>query len=127
MNKLLLIGMVVGGLALFGWTGNAQADHRDCNYGYSIGGSSAPRSSAVPSYNYYYSQPYYGYYSYPSYGGHHGLHFSVFGHGGYYGGGHYGGGHYGGGHFGGGHFGGGHFGGGHFGGGHSGGHHGGHR
>ena len=70
MKKQLLIGAVAGALMVLGATGIAQADHRGCDYGYSIGGTYAARSYyAAPTYQYYaprtyyYAQPSYGYYS----------------------------------------------------------------
>ena len=121
MYRMLVLGVAVGALTILGTVGTAEAGHRRCGYGYSVG-SYAVR---VPRATYYYSQPYSGYYGYYSPGisigfGHYDSHYYGGGHygGGHYGGGHYGGGHYGGGHYGGGHYGGGHFGGGHFGGGH---------
>ena len=144
MYRMLVFGVLVGALTILGTTRTAEAGHRGCGYGYSLGSYAVPIPSAryyrYPAYRGYYSRPYFGYNNYGCYpsfsiglgfgsygshygGGYYGGHYGGGHYGGGHYGGHYGGGHYGGGHYGGGHYGGGHYGGGHYGGGHYGGHH----
>ncbi len=124
MTRYLLTGLLAATLSTWLLTENAAADHRSCDYGYSIRSYSAVPAAAsgvqrLSSVRYYYPQTYYYSYGVPYYLGHHhhyyghhhsGVRLSIgVGHHGYS---HHGyGGHYGGHHFGGHRFGGHHFGG----------------
>ena len=66
MKKQLLIGVVACALMVLGATGITQADHRGCDYGYSIGTYAARSYYAAPTYQYYAPRTYY--YAQPSYG-----------------------------------------------------------
>ncbi len=125
MTRYLLTGLTAAVLSTCLLSNSASADHRSCDYGYSIRSYSGvpaavPAVQRLSSVRYYYPQTYYYSYGVPYYLGHHhhhgyhsGLRLSI-------GVGHYGYGHHGYGHHGYGHYGGHHFGGHHFGGHHSG-------
>lgn len=128
MTRYLLTGLMAAALSTWLLSNSVSADHRSCDYGYSIRSYSAAPAAAsgvqrLSSVRYYYPQTYYYSYGVPYYLGHHHHHYGHHHSGvrlsigvGHHGYGHHGyGGHYGGHHFGGHHFGGHHFGGHHFG------------
>lgn len=88
MTKLIFVCALSGCLAFLTTPEAAQADHRSCGYGYSIGGYASPDYSYIerPDYGYrtYYRYPYsrlslgYGYYG-GHYAGHYGSHRGHFG------------------------------------------------